>query len=370
MKLYRPGLWDEISRSIKADKLARSMLFSGPRYSGRLSFAMDLAKELGAKDVIFFPSRDLALEIDAAYNMLTERYSSRFLSRFLLSVQNVLLEYHPALQSESPEGAKDKLFSLAADIADMIYLLNGLDAEKNRDEVLKLSAEIYSKSTKSDLVYRGRKKGVISVDEVRAVQNYLARKSGKCMVIIEDIEDATEASRNALLKVLEEPYPDSYFVLISSNAQRILTTILSRLRKYSFSPLEKSDLNAYLREKFLTLKDYDSYEDFLFEMSCEKEERSLIAESAALISKALIEGIYPDSEKLDEAYLSVEKNPSYFLSLVIKAVRASFSSGALSASRALRILKALDGALLMNTVYNQNIRSALDLALREAVSVG
>ena len=52
MKLYRPGLWDEISRSIKEDKLARSMLFSGPRYSGRLSFAMDLAKELGVYDQV------------------------------------------------------------------------------------------------------------------------------------------------------------------------------------------------------------------------------------------------------------------------------------------------------------------------------
>lgn len=370
MKLYRESIWREIVSSYESDSLAPSLLFSGPESSGRLSLALDLASFLGIDDIIFFPERNLGLQIEAAYNLLLEKYSSRFISYFISRIKILLMQYHPALQSDGSEGGRDKLFSAAADISELLFELERLDAERRRDEVLRISESIYNASMRPDLLYRGKKKGSLSVDEVRAVQNYLVRKSGKAMVIIENIENSNDSVRNALLKVLEEPYKESYFVLISSNSLRILTTILSRLRKYSFSPLPDKELNLYLRENFLTSKDYDSFNDFVFEMCTDEKDRMKITESARMFSSSLISGDYPGIDELDDIFSSLEKNRPYFISMVLKDLRRSFSDGHLKAAKAYSIVKALDDASLSNEVYNQNMRSALDLALREAGFVG
>ena len=77
----------------------------------------------------------------------------------------------------------------------------------------------------------------------------------------------------------------------------------------------------------------------------------------------------PSVDELDEIYSSLDKRTSYFISLVLKALRRDFLTGSLKAKRAFSILKAIDDASLSNAVYNQNIKSAFDLALREAMSV-
>ena len=366
MKLYRTGIWNEILSSYKGNSLAPSLLFSGPEYSGRLSLALDLASVMGIEDVLFFPVRNLDLEIEASYNLLNEKYSARFLSYFLSRIRILLMQYHPALQTTSSESSRDKLFSAAADISEMLFSISKLDVDGNREKILSLASDIYKGAVRPDMLFRGKKKGAISVDEVRAVQNYLVRKSGSAMVIIENIEDSNDAARNALLKILEEPYKDTYFILISSNSLRILNTILSRLRKYSFSPLIKEDLNAYLRENFLSSKDYDSFSDYLFEMSTDKKDREKIVEDAYAFSSVLLSGNYPSVDELDGIYASLDRNRTYFLSMVIKNLEKAFLSGSVRSKKAYGLLKALDNASISNEVYNQNMKNALDLALREA----
>ncbi len=364
MKLYRSSIFQELSDAFHNDSLAPSLLFQGPKYSGRLSLALDLANEMGIKDIIFFPSRALGLELDAAYNMLNEKYSKRMLSFFISRVRRIIMQYHPSLQKEGFETAKEKLFTTAADISLMLSDLEGLDIDE-RSSVLELAEKIYSQAGKSDLQSKGKKKGTISVDEVRAIQNYLVGSAGRTMVIIENIEDAQEASRNALLKILEEPYDGLYFVLISSQGQRILTTILSRLRKYSFTPLNKNDLDDYLKSEFLAEKDYSSYEDFLFEMSAKESDRALIMDAAKKIASSFISRNMLGLDEEDECFKALDIYPSYFISLIIKEVRESFISGDVSAKRSYSIIKRLDSAMVSNGVYNQNIKSTLDLALRE-----
>ena len=98
MKLYRSSIFQELSDAFHNDSLAPSLLFQGPKYSGRLSLALDLANEMGIKDIIFFPSRALGLELDAAYNMLNEKYSKRMLSFFISRVRRFIMNDHPSLQ--------------------------------------------------------------------------------------------------------------------------------------------------------------------------------------------------------------------------------------------------------------------------------
>lgn len=64
--------------------------------------------------------------------------------------------------------------------------------------------------------------------------------------IIHDADRMLPTSANALLKTLEEPDPDSFIILLTSRAENLLPTILSRCTKISFKPVEEEKIKAYL----------------------------------------------------------------------------------------------------------------------------
>ena len=67
MKLYRSSIFQELSDAFHNDSLAPSLLFQGPKYSGRLSLALDLANEMGIKDI-----KEFALKIMDKYSKETK----------------------------------------------------------------------------------------------------------------------------------------------------------------------------------------------------------------------------------------------------------------------------------------------------------
>ncbi len=59
-------------------------------------------------------------------------------------------------------------------------------------------------------------------------------------------EKFNEAASNKLLKILEEPFPDTYFVLVSNEPELMLQTILSRTRRLSLNPLTETEIAEWL----------------------------------------------------------------------------------------------------------------------------
>ena len=55
--------------------------------------------------------------------------------------------------------------------------------------------------------------------------------------VIEDADRMNDAAQNALLKTLEEPQPDTVFVLVSDHEEEVLETIRSRCRTERLEPL-------------------------------------------------------------------------------------------------------------------------------------
>lgn len=51
---------------------------------------------------------------------------------------------------------------------------------------------------------------------------------------------------NALLKLLEEPYPDTIFMLVSNEPDKLLPTIFSRTRRFNLKPLSESEVAEIL----------------------------------------------------------------------------------------------------------------------------
>lgn len=51
---------------------------------------------------------------------------------------------------------------------------------------------------------------------------------------------------NALLKLLEEPYPDTIFVLVSNEPDKLLPTIFSRTQRFNLKPLKEEEVREIL----------------------------------------------------------------------------------------------------------------------------
>jgi DNA polymerase-3 subunit delta' len=90
----------------------------------------------------------------------------------------------------------------------------------------------------------------ISIDQVRALQGLFGTTptfSTRRIVVIDAIDDLERGAANALLKSLEEPPPDSLFLLVSHAPGRLLPTIRSRCRLLRFSRLEDDVMASILR---------------------------------------------------------------------------------------------------------------------------
>jgi DNA polymerase-3 subunit delta' len=86
---------------------------------------------------------------------------------------------------------------------------------------------------------------VVSVEEVRRLRNFLTHtvERGDRRVVIVDTADLLNiAAANALLKSLEEPPPNTYFLLLTAAPGRLLPTIRSRCRVLDLHPLGETDL--------------------------------------------------------------------------------------------------------------------------------
>ncbi len=89
----------------------------------------------------------------------------------------------------------------------------------------------------------------IAIDDIRSLRHFLQRTAVTPwrIVIVDSADDLNPNSANALLKSLEEPPPQTLFLLISSSPGRLLPTIRSRCRSIHFEPLGQ----AHMREAIL-----------------------------------------------------------------------------------------------------------------------
>lgn len=87
--------------------------------------------------------------------------------------------------------------------------------------------------------------GTIKIEEVRDVikrAGYRPFEACRRVVIIDEADALVPQAQNALLKTLEEPPSASVFVLVSSMADALLPTVLSRTPRLRFGTLSSNDI--------------------------------------------------------------------------------------------------------------------------------
>lgn len=94
-----------------------------------------------------------------------------------------------------------------------------------------------------------KKQGVINVREAAEIMKAISLKSYEGtakIMIIWCADKMNAATSNKLLKLIEEPPKDTYFILITNAEDQILQTIKSRCQKISFPPLSEEQIASYL----------------------------------------------------------------------------------------------------------------------------
>ena len=92
----------------------------------------------------------------------------------------------------------------------------------------------------------------IIVDQVRALGEFMALSPALSqwrVAVIDTVDDLERSGANALLKMLEEPPPNTLFFLVSHAPGRLLPTIRSRCRLLHFEALDDDAMTSILESK-------------------------------------------------------------------------------------------------------------------------
>jgi DNA polymerase-3 subunit gamma/tau len=113
-------------------------------------------------------------------------------------------------------------------------------------------------------------RGIDEIRELRETARYLPARDRYKIFIIDEAHMLTTEAFNALLKTLEEPPPRCLFILATTEAHKLPTTIQSRCQHFAFRLLDYSEVVARLREVCAAEK-----------IECDEGSLGMIAEAAA-----------------------------------------------------------------------------------------
>ena len=94
--------------------------------------------------------------------------------------------------------------------------------------------------------------GILPIKEARSIVNKLTLKAfegGYKIVILWQPELLNISAANALLKILEEPPAKTLFLFVTNNADKLLTTIISRTQRVRIRAFTDEEVCEYLLEK-------------------------------------------------------------------------------------------------------------------------
>jgi len=103
------------------------------------------------------------------------------------------------------------------------------------------------------IIKKEKDKKNISIEQIRDLIRSFGMSSfsdSYKVGIIKHADTLSEQASNALLKLLEEPRKKVVIILVSSNIEKILKTIISRCQVLDFVPVEIEKINKYLLDNY------------------------------------------------------------------------------------------------------------------------
>jgi DNA polymerase-3 subunit gamma/tau len=251
--IAQPLTTHRLVTEVENARLARALLFHGPRYSGKLTAALELARVLSCTEegawncgcgncqrhrlleyqgLLMMGPRNFMEEILAASVSLKTSQKTAVRYVFLRAVGKLVRRFDEVLwqhDSSRLQKAEDRLSAVSealGAISPGSRLPEGTDLDHHIDEIVDSCSKLVRRLGNAEA----------SIGQVRSVASWLRSTTAlrPKIVVIEGADSMLEGARNAFLKVLEEPPQDVYFILITERRGAIIPTILSRTRSYHF----------------------------------------------------------------------------------------------------------------------------------------
>lgn len=222
-----PGLDDvktSLTNSVKNNHLAHAQLFFGPQGSGNLAMALAFATYLNCSN------RQAGID------------GSEDACGLCPSCQKMAKHIHPDVHYVFPVSATKNISG--KDVVSSSYMPDWRNF---------LSGTPYGTLSQWMLQYGGEDKQVnISKEESRHIVRNLSLKAfeGNYKIMIIWLPEYMHVSAaNGILKILEEPPAKTVFLLISSDVEKLLTTILSRTQIFKIRGFQDEEISRYLEQK-------------------------------------------------------------------------------------------------------------------------
>jgi len=126
-------------------------------------------------------------------------------------------------------------------------------------------------------------RGIDQIRELIENLKYAPAKGRAKVYIIDEAHMLTKEAANALLKSLEEPPPHVYFILATTEPNRLPATILSRCQRYDFRRLDLRTMVQFLKKV------------------CERENYEIESEALELIAREALGSMRDALSLLDQA---------------------------------------------------------------------
>ncbi len=253
--------------NLEGDLLPGSMLFEGPPFSAKLSTALELARAVSCErdavwncpcpqctrhrslihqDMLIFGPKSFREELAIGVTMMENAPGPASRYFFIRAARKLSRRFDQDLYNGEETRLSKALPLLRSVFESMdICLPSGnpddVAAAKDARKLLPVCAKL------EDML-----PAAIPVFQVRSMEFWarLAPYGKRKTIIIEHADKMLDSSRNALLKILEEPPAHAIFILTTTRRQAIIPTIVSRVRRYHFIQRTGSDAKEVLERIF------------------------------------------------------------------------------------------------------------------------
>lgn len=252
---------DDLRRAIESRVLPQAILLSGPRYGGKSTVALEVARALACHGdrrwdcrcrscvlhrtlshpgLILAGPRYFELETEAAFAAYHEEPRLGTLFLLVRSIRKVLRRFDEELWTEA------RIRKIQPSLESVESLLQDLEPAADAREIPQAARDTAALKKLNAAVERLLKAvphEIVPVDLVRAVASWahISSTAGPKVIIIEEVHTLQESARNSMLKLLEEPPTDVYLVLTTTRRSAVIPTLLSRLRTYQFPERSAED---------------------------------------------------------------------------------------------------------------------------------
>ncbi|MDX9800685.1 MAG: hypothetical protein RBT69_05035 [Spirochaetia bacterium] len=274
----------QITKEFQTNTFPPAILVSGPLYCGKQTIALEAARVITCSEkanwnckcescrlnrvlsnpsVLLMGSDFFIPEIATSKKLLERKKEAVSCYLFIRSVRKLLRRFDPVFTEENDTRYK-KISGLVNTVEQMLTDFDPeyVKVENIKDSDMKKADTIleHCKTIVKDYNFSG-----IPVDQIRKAVYWLrfSGYSSKKVIIVENAENMNDSSKNALLKILEEPPENTFFILLTSRPGEIIPTIKSRLRKYELSGRtiaeNKIVIEKIFREESVIFTDLKSY---------------------------------------------------------------------------------------------------------------